>query len=89
MKEGNIMVIGLIVSLLASLGVNLAKKYCALRFPEGIWGSIFFNMISCSTAAVVLLLWNGMGDCSAYTLHLGIVFGLITSLASIAGVLAL
>ena len=41
------------------------------------------------TAAVVLLLWNGMGDCSAYTLYFGIVFGLITSLASIAGVLAL
>ena len=83
------MVIGLIVSLLAALGVNLAKKYCALRFPTGIEGSILFSMISCSTAAVVLLLWNGMGDCSAYTLYLGIVFGLITSLASIAGVLAL
>ena len=73
----------LCISMLACLAGGVFRKIYTL-YTSGNMASIFvFNAISSIVAAVVLLFW-GVSMPSAFTLWLGILFGVVTALQSLA-----
>ena len=70
----------LILSMAACLMCAVIKKIFTKK-SEGTLTSIHaFNAIAGIVSAIVLFLWGGFGECSLYTIILGILFGIITSL---------
>ena len=72
--------ITLIISMAACLFVAVIKKIYTARSSGSLTSIHFFNALGGLISAVVLFLWGGFGECSAYTLILGAIFGVITSL---------
>ena len=73
----------LCISMLACLAGGVFRKIYTLH-TSGDMASIFaFNTISSLVGAIVLLLW-GVSMPSAFTLWLGILFGVVTALQSLA-----
>ena len=73
----------------AGLLNGMARKYNAQRSGGALAPLFTFNTVSAFVCALVLLLWGGFGQTSTYTVLLGIVFGLTTSVQMIAQLKAL
>ena len=78
-----ITIITLIVSMAACLLTYIFKKVYANRSLGGMTGIYVYSAIGCIVSSVILLLWGGFGDTSAYTVILGILFGIVVSLEGI------
>lgn len=64
----------------ACLLVAVIKKIYTARSSGSLTSIHFFNALGGLVSAVVLFLWGGFGECSLYTLVLGALFGVVTSL---------
>lgn len=73
----------LCISMLARLAGEAFRKKYTLHTSGNMASMFVFNAISSLVAAVVLLLW-GVSAPSAFTLWLGILFGIITALQALA-----
>ncbi|MBR2335401.1 MAG: DMT family transporter [Clostridia bacterium] len=78
----------LVLTLIAGLAFNLNRKYFTVRSRKGLAGRAVFSAICAMVAAVVLLVWGGFGHASTFTLLLGILFGTVTAIQSIANISA-
>lgn len=81
--------ITLILSMAASLGGAVAKKYYIDKEPSGLSGGLIYNAVNCLSAAAVLLCWDGVGEVSAFTAAFGVIFGALTALQGVTNVLAM
>jgi drug/metabolite transporter (DMT)-like permease len=88
-EEDMSVTVTLILSLAASLGGSIAKKYYTDKAPADLSGGFVFNSVGCLTAALILLCWGGFGSASAFTVVLGVAFGAITALQGITNIAAL
>lgn len=79
----------LVISLGAALCGGIIKKQYATEYPDSTVYIYLCNMVSSLVAALTLLLWGGLGGISAFTVILGIVFGLVTALSAYAGMKAI
>ena len=79
----------LLLSLAATLGGGVAKKYYTEKELTGISAGFVFNAVSCLTATLVLLCWGSFGQASAFTVLLGVLFGAVTAFQGIANIAAL
>ncbi len=77
------------VSMSASLGANVFRKYYTKKNPSGLSQMLLFNGIGGIVSALVFFIWGGFGDISLFTFFLGIVFGLITTVQVVSTLLAL
>jgi drug/metabolite transporter (DMT)-like permease len=72
----------------ACLGAGMLKKI----FLDNSTGSnssvLLYNALGGAISALVLLMWGGFGECSRYTLLLGILFGIVVGLQGIVMILA-
>ena len=83
------MTVTLIISMAAALFGNILKKFY-LKISDGGMKSVFiYNGVGCIVSAVILFLWGGLGEVSLYTLLLGLVFGIVTSLQAVLSLKAL
>ena len=72
----------LVVSLLVGLlGSVIAKYYTA--HARGARSSFLFSAVNCAVAALLLLLFGGVGTPSLFTLLLGALFGALTALQGV------
>lgn len=78
-----ITIITLIVSMTACLAAYLFKKVYSNRANGGMTGVYVYSAIGCIVSAVVLMLWGGFDGFSAFTVILGLFFGLAISLQEI------
>ena len=79
----------LLLSLAATLGGGVAKKYYTEKVSTGLSTGFVFNAVSCLGATLVLLCWGGFGASSVFTTGLGILFGAVTAFQGIANIAAL
>ena len=79
----------LLLSLAATLGGGVAKKYYTEKVSTGLSTGFVFNAVSCLGATLVLLCWGGFGASSVFTTGLGILFGAVTAFQGIAHIAAL
>jgi len=78
----------LIISLLAALGGNIVKKLYTNR-EEGLFGTFLYTAVGSLVSALLLLLPNGFGEASVFTLLLGALFGLVVTLQLVTNLVAL
>ena len=78
----------LIISLLAALGGNIVKKLYTNR-EEGLFGTFLYTAVGSLVSAILLLLPNGFGEASVFTLLLGALFGLVVTLQLVTNLVAL
>lgn len=79
----------LALTLIAGLAFNLIRKYFTVKSTTGIAGRAIFSAICAAVAALVLLIWGGFGKASTFTLLLGLVFGAVNAIQSIANISAI
>ena len=72
----------------AAIGGGIVQKHYVNNSRGRISYGFFYNCISCLAAAVVLLIWGGVGELSLFTILLGISFGAVTALQGIMVILA-
>jgi len=68
---------------------SIAKKYYIRSEGGGLKNVFLYNGVGCIVSAVILFLWGGIGSVSLFTLLLGILFGIITSLQAVLNLKAL
>lgn len=78
-----ITIITLIVSMAACLAAYIFKKLYSNKSLGGMTGVYVYSAIGCVVSAIVLMLWGGFDGISAFTVILGILFGLAISLGEI------
>ena len=78
----------LALSLAAGLGSNICRKYFTVKSTSGTSGRAAYSAITSVVAAVILLLWSGVGSISGFTLWFGVLFGAVTAIQTIANVSA-
>lgn len=78
-----------VLTMSAGLLGGMARKYNAQRAGGALAPIFTFNTVNALVCALVLLLWGGFGTTSLYTVLLGIVFGLVTTVQMIAMLKAL
>jgi len=81
--------INLIISMAFALLGSIAKKYYIRSEGGGLKNVFLYNGVGCIVSAVILFLWGGIGSVSLFTLLLGILFGIITSLQAVLNLKAL
>jgi drug/metabolite transporter (DMT)-like permease len=74
-----ITVITLIVSMAACLASYIFKKVYSNKSGGGMTGVYVYSAVGCIVSAIVLLLWGGLDGFSAFTVILGILFGIAVS----------
>lgn len=79
----------LIISLFSCLIFTISKKYYMSKNPSSKAAPFLYNAVCSIAAAIVLFCWGGLGDISAYSILLGICFGLLTMLSAVANLYAL
>lgn len=79
----------LICSLTAFVFGGIFRKKYVSSIQSGARPLYLFNAVSGVTAAVILFLWGGTEGVSVFTLLLGVVFGLTTSLNTLSNMKAL
>lgn len=82
-------VTSLIVSMAANWTGGVAKKYFTNRFGGPAVTRHIYNAVGSLVCAAVFLLWGGFGTASTFTLLLGVVFGIVTAVGSIASLKAI
>lgn len=73
----------LAISMAAALAGGIIKKYFCAKISDGAVDRQIYNALSSLSAAVSLLLLNGISKVSGFTIFLGIVFGVVTALQQI------
>ena len=73
----------IVISLIAALGGNLLKKYYTNNASGGLTAVFLYNAIVGVVSAVILLAWGGIAQVSLFTLLLGLVFGLVTTVQTV------
>jgi len=81
--------ITLIISMSFALLGSIAKKYYIRSEGGGLKNVFLYNGVGCIVSAAILFLWGGIGSVSLFTLLLGILFGIITSLQAVLNLKAL
>ena len=81
-------VILLLISMAACLGVTLLRKVYMDKSGSGLAPVFLFNGLSSLVALPVIIMFGGLGDVSAFTIILGIVSGIVTSVSAIAALKA-
>ena len=76
------------ISLAAALCGNVVRKIYTNR-SEGGAGIFVFSSVGCLVAAVVLIAWGGIGKISPFTALLGLLFGAVTAMQTVANMAAL
>lgn len=82
-------VTSLIVSMAANWTGGVAKKYFTNRFGGPAVTRHIYNAVGSLVCAAVFLRWGGFGTASTFTLLLGVVFGIVTAVGSIASLKAI
>ncbi len=73
----------LIISMASALGGNILKKNY-LNVADGGMKSVFlYNGVGCIVSSIILFAWGGLGKISLFTVLLGVVFGIATSLLAV------
>ena len=72
-----------VLTMSAALLGGMARKYNAQRSGGALAPLFTYNTVNSAVCALVLLLWGGFGATSTYTVLLGILFGLTTSVQMI------
>ena len=67
-------------SMAANLAGNLIRKYVNGKVADGEAAGHVYNVVTSFTAAILLFCLNGFGHASAFTILLGILFGIVTAL---------
>ena len=70
-------------SLFAVVLGTVIKKYYMRESVKGLTPVFLYNAITGLVSAIIIFFWGGIGKVSLFTLLLGIVFGLITTLQTI------
>ncbi|MBQ8308625.1 MAG: EamA family transporter [Clostridia bacterium] len=71
------------ISLAAALGGNVLKKYYTNKATSGSTAVFLYNTIVGLVSAIVLFAWGGIARVSLFTLLLGVIFGLVTTLQTV------
>ncbi len=79
----------LIISLVAVVMSNILKKTFAKSAVTGMTAAYAYSAVVGISTAVVLLIWGGLGEVSAYTAILATVFGIVTSLQNSVNMLSM
>ncbi len=79
----------LILSLAAALFATIAKKYFSDKRSNNFCATFAFNAVTSFVAVITFFTTSGFDKCSAYTLLLGLLFGLITTLQCVCNIAAL
>ncbi len=81
--------INLIISMAFALLGSVAKKYYIRSNGGGLKNVFLYNGVGCIVSAIILFLWGGVSSVSTFTLLLGILFGVVTSLQAVLNLKAL
>ena len=79
----------LIISMLACLFGGMLKKVFTNRFPNNPLAEQVFNLVTFTSAAIVLICWGGFSNLSWFTLLLSLAFGIITALQQLSSLKAM
>ena len=82
-------IILLIISMAACLMGGIVNKSYSRKTDGNLTALFLFNAGGMCIAACVLFLWGGMGSASLFTLLMGVAFGMIIMLQSVAFLKAL
>lgn len=73
----------IVISLAVALLGNILKKYYTNNASGGLTAVFLYNAVVGIVSAIVLLLWGGIERVSLFTLLLGLIFGLVTTLQTV------
>ncbi len=79
----------LVITLAASLSINIIKKYLLLRLGNSTRMYVKFNLVTSVVTALILLCFAGFAKVSLFTLLTGALFGLITAIGFYATMIAM
>lgn len=73
----------IVISLAVALLGNVLKKYYTNQASRGLTAVFLYNAVVGIVSAIILFLWGGIGSVSFFTLLLGLIFGLVTTLQTV------